>query len=91
MSEFTDTIAEGGEGAQLKALRDKLATAIDEAERGADIAALTRRLLDVLAKLKSIPDDEQPSAYDELAAKRSGGERDAPRRQGGRRRRGGAG
>lgn len=91
MSEFTETIADGDDRAQLEALRDKLATAMDEADKGADIAALTRRLLDVLAKLKSIPDGKQKSAYDELAAKRVGGDKTAARLQGGRRRRKGSG
>lgn len=40
----------------LIALRDKLAAAIDECESGRDIAALSKRLMEVMGELDSIPD-----------------------------------
>jgi hypothetical protein len=43
----------------LVALRDKLAATIDTCESGRDVAALSRRLMDVMAELDALPD---PSA-----------------------------
>lgn len=40
----------------LIALRDKLAAAIDSCESGRDIAALSKRLMEVMGELDSLPD-----------------------------------
>jgi len=40
----------------LIALRDKLARTIDECESGRDIAALSKRLMEVMAELDALPD-----------------------------------
>ena len=40
----------------LLALRDKLALTIDSCESGRDIAALSKRLMEVMAELDALPD-----------------------------------
>lgn len=56
----------------LIALRDKLAAAIDECESGRDIAALSKRLMEVMGELDSIPDpNSQTKNPAQLARERS--------------------
>ena len=47
----------------LEALRDKLAASIQDCESGRDVAALSKRLMEVMGELDALP---QPSAEDEL-------------------------
>lgn len=91
MGDFLDAIRQGDRRKQLIALRDRLAEEIEASVKGADVAALALRLMKVLEELDGMPDSGRVSAYDELAAKRVGGDKNAARRQGGRRRRGSAG
>lgn len=56
----------------LETLRDKLAMTIEGTESGRDMAALTRRLLEVINELDGLPDenaapDELDEALDDLA------------------------
>lgn len=62
------TLAEAASGNSrrdtLVALRDKLAATIDGCESGRDIAALSKRLMEVMGELESIPDpcaDKNPA------------------------------
>ena len=48
----------------LEALRDKLAASIQDCESGRDVAALSKRLMEVMGELDALP---QPSEDDELA------------------------
>lgn len=89
MGDFLRAIQSGDKRRQLEAIRDKLAKELEHATKGADASALALRLRQVLADLESIPATGVVSAYDELAAKRTGGTPESARRQGGRRRRGG--
>lgn len=43
----------------LIALRDKLAVSIDSCESGRDIAALSKRLMEVMGELDSLPDQNE--------------------------------
>lgn len=52
----------------LIALRDQLADAIDNCESGRDIAALSKRLMEVMGELDSIPD---PSSQTKSAAQKA--------------------
>ncbi|MFH8405565.1 hypothetical protein ACH4FX_12430 [Streptomyces sp. NPDC018019] len=88
MTIFRKAISDGDRRVQLEAMRDQLAAAIQRETKGSDIAALTLRLMKVLEALDGVPDDQQASAFDELSARRVGGDKSAARRQGGRRRRG---
>lgn len=47
----------------LLALRDRLAAAIDSTDSGRDIAALSKRMMEVMAEIDALPDphaDEDP-------------------------------
>ena len=56
----------------LIALRDKLAETIDNCESGRDMAANSKRLMEVMAELESLPDPEEIkiSKHDRLKEKR---------------------
>ena len=61
---MTDSLKEaaktGNHQKTLIALRDKLAGAIDDCNSGRDLAALSRRLIDVMEKIPSTPDPDVP-------------------------------
>lgn len=83
---FVDAVTKGTRREQLEALRDKLAIMIGSTQDGSRVASLSLRLVKILEELERIPEDGQRSAYDELAARRTGGDKTGGRRQGGRRR-----
>jgi hypothetical protein len=59
----------------LEALRDRLAGEIETCESSRDVAALSLRLMDILAQLEEIgkaQPEEKGSPLDELAKRRSG-------------------
>ncbi len=49
----------GDKRATLIALRDKLAETIDNCESGRDMAANSKRLMEVMAELESLPDPKE--------------------------------
>lgn len=55
----------------LIALRDKLAETIDNCESGRDMAANSKRLMEVMAELEAMPDPDKVkiSKHDRLKAK----------------------
>lgn len=72
MGRLTQAAKSGNRRAILETLRDELAKAIEMTESGRDIAALSRRLLEVTAELDGLPDenaapDELDDALDDLA------------------------
>ncbi len=57
----------GDKRATLMALRDKLAETIANCESGRDMAANSKRLMEVMAELESLPDpNKKESAHDRL-------------------------
>lgn len=58
MSNLTKAASSGNRRDALEALRDKLAAALDACDSGRDIAALSKRLMEVMAELDALPDDE---------------------------------
>ena len=62
----------GDKRATLIALRDKLAETIDNCESGRDMAANSKRLMEVMAELESLPDPAEVkiSKHDRLKEKR---------------------
>lgn len=56
MGTLAKAVASGGRRETLVALRDKLATTIDGTDSGRDIAALSKRLMEVEAELDALPD-----------------------------------
>lgn len=61
----------GDKRATLIALRDKLAETIENCESGRDMAANSKRLMDVIAELETLPDPEKikVSKHDRLKQK----------------------
>ena len=49
----------GDKRATLIALRDKLAETIENCESGRDMAANSKRLMEVMAEIEALPDDTQ--------------------------------
>lgn len=62
----------GDKRATLIALRDKLAETIDNCESGRDMAANSKRLMEVMAELESLPDPSEikVSKHDRLKERR---------------------
>jgi hypothetical protein len=71
MANLIDAAKSGDKRATLIALRDKLAETIDRCESGRDMAANTKRLMEVMAELEAMPDPQQKkiSKHDRLKKK----------------------
>jgi hypothetical protein len=61
----------GDKRATLEALRDLLATAIDDTDSGRDLAALALRFTDVLNEIDKLPTSKDVTAADEIAQRRA--------------------
>lgn len=61
----------GDKRATLIALRDKIAATIEECDSGRDMAANSKRLMEVMAELEAMPDPEKSkeSKFDRLVKK----------------------
>ena len=64
MADLVRAAASGSRRDVLEALRDKLAASIQDCDSGRDVAALSKRLMEVMAELDALP---QPEGDDELA------------------------
>lgn len=70
MSSVLDAAASGRRRDTLVALRDSIATAIDAEPSGRDIAALSKRLMEVMDEIEQLPDPgAAKSATDEMRGK----------------------
>ena len=56
----------------LLALRDRLAAAIDSTDSGRDIAALSKRMMEVMAEIDALPDPEAETDPVEAAKRKRG-------------------
>lgn len=72
MGNLVEAAKSGDKRATLIALRDKLAETIDNCESGRDMAANSKRLMEVMAELESLPDPTEVkiSKHDRLKEKR---------------------
>lgn len=72
MGNLVEAAKSGDKRATLIALRDKLAETIDNCESGRDMAANSKRLMEVMAELESLPDPNEIkiSKHDRLKEKR---------------------
>jgi hypothetical protein len=57
MSKLTEAVRSGDRRSMLEALQNTIAETIDGTDSGRDIAALSKRLLEVSAELEAIPQD----------------------------------
>lgn len=71
MTNLVDAAASGDKRATLIALRDILAETIQNCESGRDMASNTKRLMEVMAELETLPDPavKKVSKHDRLKAK----------------------
>ena len=71
MGDLLKAAKSGDKRATLIALRDKLAATIENCESGRDMAANTKRLMEVIAELEKIPAPNQKKAskHDQLKQK----------------------
>jgi hypothetical protein len=91
--EFMKVMANGTRLEQLRAMRDRVAQMLAYADAGPDVSSLALRLRQLLDDIDATPDPDRLPEHDSvpvdqleaLRAKR--GSKEAPRRQGGRRRR----
>lgn len=72
MGNLVEAAKSGDKRATLIALRDKLAETIDSCESGRDMAANSKRLMEVMAELESLPDPSEikVSKHDRLKERR---------------------
>lgn len=70
MYSLEDVSAAGDDLATLKALRRKIAAAIDNSNSGRDIAALSRQLTLVMDQIRKLKAQDKPTEIDDLLAKR---------------------
>lgn len=71
MTNLVDAAKSGDKRATLIALRDILAKTIQECESGRDMASNTKRLMEVMAEIEALPDDDgkKVSKHDRLKRK----------------------
>lgn len=72
MTNLVEAAKSGNKRETLIALRDILASTIQNCESGRDMASNTKRLMEVMAELESLPDPEEKktSKHDRLKQKR---------------------
>ena len=71
MTNLVDAVKSGDKRQTLIALRDILATTIQNCESGRDMASNTKRLMEVMAELEALPDPsvKKVSKHDRLKRK----------------------
>ena len=74
VTNLVDAAKSGDKRATLIALRDRLAETIQNCESGRDMAANSKRLMEVMNELEQMPDPEtvKTSKHDRLKNKRDG-------------------
>lgn len=68
MANLVRAVKSGDKRATLIALRDKVAEQIDKCESGRDMAALSKRLTEIMADIEALPDPaaQKISKHDRL-------------------------
>ena len=70
MASLVEAAKSGNKRATLIALRDKLAETIENCESGRDMAANSKRLMEVMAEIEALPDEKKKiSKHDMLKNK----------------------
>ena len=68
MGKLLDAVRDGSRREVLFALRDETAAAIEESSSGRDVAALSKRLIEICDLIDSLPDDESLDPTDKMIA-----------------------
>ena len=68
MATLVEAVKSGDKRATLIALRDKIAETIDNCDSGRDMAANSKRLMEVISELEALPDPDSKkvSKHDRL-------------------------
>lgn len=61
MADLVNAAASGDKRKTLEALRDKIAASIQDCESGRDVAALSKRLMEVMNELDALPKQKMDS------------------------------
>ena len=61
MADLVSAAKSGNRRETLEALRDKIAGSIQECESGRDVAALSKRLMEVMGELDELPKEKKDS------------------------------
>ena len=69
MADLVKAAKSGNRRETLEALRDKLADSVQNCESGRDVAALSKRLMEVMSELDALP---KPTAESPLAKAKRG-------------------
>ena len=71
MASLLEAAQSGDKRATLIALRDQIAATIENCESGRDMAANSKRLMEVMAEIEALPDptNEKKSKHDRLKEK----------------------
>lgn len=72
MTDLIEAAKSGDKRATLIALRDKLAETIQNCDSGRDMASNSKRLMEVMAEIEALPDENsvKVSKHDRLKTKR---------------------
>ena len=70
MPTLTDAVSSNDRRKALLALRDSIAAAIDGTNSGRDIAALSKRLMEVMEEIDALPDPNAQASPLEAARRR---------------------
>ena len=66
MANLMDAAMSGDRRRTLEALRDKIAASIQDCESGRDVAALSKRLMEVMGELDALPRQSDDDGLAEL-------------------------
>ena len=69
MANLTEAARSGNRRDTLEALRDKIAASIQDCESGRDVAALSKRLMEVMGEIDALP---KPKADSPLSKAKHG-------------------
>ena len=61
MGDLVSAAKSGSKRDTLEALRDKIASSIQDCESGRDVAALSKRLMEVMNELDALPKEKKDS------------------------------
>ena len=74
MASLVEAVSSGNRRKSFIALRDKLASTIENCESGRDMAALSRRLIEVMNEIDQMPDESrEQTKFERLQSKAIGG------------------
>lgn len=68
MGRLLDAVRSGDKRVMLEALRDDVAETIEDTKSGRDMAALSKRLMEICEAIDALPSPQSTNPVDEMAA-----------------------